>query len=187
MPNSLIPDEQIYREVRKAIGETLRAPEESIQPNRSLIGELDAESLDFIDINYRLEQRFHISMPRKYLLEHVEELFGEGTAINENGEITDTAVSILRARLGAAGQHLTAGMSVDDVPTLVTPQTLVEILREILNSCPEKCGSCGGSWKLVDGCVLTCASCGKPGTFASGDDLMKKWLKEFKAGVEREE
>ena len=187
MPNSLIPDEQIYREVRKAIAETLRASEESIQPERSLIGELDAESLDFIDINYRLEQRFHISMPRKYLLEHVEEFFGEGTAINENGEITETAVSILKARLGAAGQHLTAGMSVDDVPTLVTPQTLVEIVREILISCPEKCATCGATWKVVDGCVIACSSCGKPPTFASGDDLVKKWLKEFKEGVKREE
>ena len=49
---------------------------------------LAAESLDFIDINFRLEQRFNVGMPRKYFLEHVEELFGEGTAIDESGRLT---------------------------------------------------------------------------------------------------
>src|SRR3972149_10521772 len=139
MPISLFTEEQIYGGVRKAIAETLRVPEASIQPDQSLIGDLGAESLDFIDINYRLEQRFHISMPRKYLLEHVEEQFGEGTAIDENGQITETAVSILRSRLGPAGQKLSAGVSVEEIPTLVTPGMLVEIVREILRSRPERC------------------------------------------------
>ena len=173
--------EQIYREVRKAIAETLRASEDSIQPDRSLIGELGAESLDFIDINYRLEQRFHIGMPRKYLLEHVEEYFGEGTAIDENGQITETAVSILKSRLGEAGRNLRAGMSVDEIPTLVTPQNLVEIVKEILDSCPDSCGSCGSKeWKAVDGCAITCSACGKPAALISGDDLIKQWLAEIK-------
>lgn len=182
MPNSLVSDEQIYREVRKAVAETLRASEDGVAPERSLIGELGAESLDFIDINYRLEQRFHISMPRKYLLEHVEESFGEGTAIDDNGQITETAVSILRARLGPAGQKLSAGMSVDEIPTLVTPRMLVEIVREILRSQSESCAGCGsGDWKVVDGCVISCGGCGKPATYETGDELIKKWLAEFKA------
>jgi len=88
MPISLFTEEQIYGEVRKAIAETLRVPEASIQPDQSLIGDLGAESLDFIDINYRLEQRFRLSMPRKYLVEHVEEFFGGGTAIDDEGRIT---------------------------------------------------------------------------------------------------
>lgn len=181
MPKNLVAEEEIYREVRKAIAETLRAPESSIQPGHSLMGDLGAESLDFIDINYRLEQRFHLSMPRKYLVEHIEELFGEGTAIDENGQITEAAVSVLKARLGRASQNLRVGMSMDEVPTLVAPEMLVDVVKEILNSCPETCTSCGGrEWKVVDGCVITCAGCGKPAALDSGDELIKKWLAEFK-------
>lgn len=182
MPISLFTEEQIYREVRKAIAETLRTPEASIQPDHSLIGDLGAESLDFIDINYRLEQRFHISMPRRYLVEHVEEFFGEGTAIDDDGRITETAVSILKARLGQAGQNLRAGMAVEEIPVLVTPRTLVEIVQEVLASCPGTCPSCGAEeWTFADGAVITCGGCGKAGALATGDELVKKWLADLKA------
>lgn len=182
MSKNLVAEEEIYHEVRNAIAETLRAPESSIQPDYSLMGDLGAESLDFIDINYRLEQRFHLSMPRKYLVEHMEEFFGEGTAIDENGQITEAAVSVLKARLGRAGQSLRVGMAVDEIPALVTPRTLVVVVGEILNSCPETCPSCGGrEWKVTAGCVLTCGGCGKPAALASGDELIRKWLAEFKA------
>lgn len=182
MPNHLVTEAQIYQGARKAIAETLRASEASIQPDHSLIGDLGAESLDFIDINYRLEQRFHLSMPRKYLVEHMEEFFGEGMAIDENGQITEVAVSVLKARLGPAGQSLRAGMAVEEIPALVTPQTLATVVKEILNSCPEACTSClEKEWKVADGCVITCGICGKPAVLASGDELIRKWLAELKA------
>ena len=187
MPNNLLTGEQIYREVRKAIAETLRVSETAIQPDHSLIGDLGAESLDFIDINYRLEQRFGLSMPRKYLVEHVEEFFGEGAAIDENGQITETAVSILQARLGPVAESLKAGMAVEEIPTLVTPQTLVEVVQEILNSCPEACAACGAKgWKVADGSVIVCEGCGRAPTFATGDDLIKHWLAAFKAKGSRD-
>ncbi|MGH7409457.1 MAG: acyl carrier protein [Candidatus Methylomirabilis sp.] len=182
MPISLFTEEQVYGEVRKAIAETLRVSEASIQPDHSLIGDLGAESLDFIDMNYRLEQRFHLGMPRRYLVEHMEEFFGEGTAIDNEGRITETAVSILKARLGPVGQNLRAGMAVEEIPILVTPQTLVEIVREILASCPETCPSCGSEeWTVADGAVITCGGCRKAAALPTGDDLVKKWLAEFKA------
>ena len=182
MPISLFTEEQVYGEVRKAIAETLRVSEASIQPDHSLIGDLGAESLDFIDMNYRLEQRFHLGMPRRYLVEHMEEFFGEGTAIDHEGRITETAVSILKARLGPVGQNLRVGMAVEEIPILVTPRTLVEIVQEILASCPETCPSCGAEeWTVTDGAVITCRGCGKAAALATGDELVKKWLAEFKA------
>ena len=181
MANRLITEEQIYQEVRKGIAETLRTAEAKIRPDDSLIADLGAESLDFIDINYRLEQRFRLSMPRKYLVEHVEEFFGEGTAVDEDGQITETAVAILKARLGPAGENLRAGMSVDEIPSLVTPRTLVGVVREILESCPPACPACGtGEWKVADGCVLACAGCGKAAPLATGDELVRKWLAELR-------
>ncbi len=181
MPNTIVSDEEIHREVRKAVAETLRTSEDAVEPDRSLIGELGAESLDFIDINYRLEQRFQISMPRKYLLEHVEEFFGEGTAIDDRSQITEAAVTILKARLGPAGGHVRVGMPVDEVPTLITPRTLVDIVKEILKSCPETCPACGAAgWKAVDGRVITCGACGKAAPLASGDDLIQQWLADLK-------
>src|SRR4030095_7125195 len=102
MADSLISPDQIHREVQKAIADALQISEQKVEPDSSLIRDLAAESLDFIDINFRLEQRFNVGMPRKYFLEHVEELFGEGTAIDSSGRLTETAVTIWNARLGSA-------------------------------------------------------------------------------------
>jgi acyl carrier protein len=181
MSNEVITEEQIYREVRKAVAETLRVEDDSIQPNHSFTGDLGAESLDFIDINYRLEQSFRISMPRKSLVEHMEELFGEATAIDDSGQITDTAVLVLKARLGEGAQGVQSGMLVEDIQTLITPQTFVEIVKEILGSCPETCTSCGAAnWTAADNTIITCGECGKPASLANGDDLIQSWLEEFK-------
>src|ERR1700752_4869680 len=143
MAEPLISRDQIYQEVRAAIADALQASPDNVQLDSSLIRELAVESLDFIDINFRLEQRFNIGMPRKYLLDHVEEMFGEGVAIDKDGRLTETAGTIWNARLGTTGQEFGAGMSLEEIPALVTPRTLVMVVEEVLATCPDACPSCG--------------------------------------------
>ena len=182
MAESLISSDQIYREVQKAIADALQISEQKVEPDSSLIRDLAAESLDFIDINFRLEQRFSIGMPRKYFLEHVEELFGEGTAIDQSGHLTEAAVTIWNARLGSAGPRVHAGMSLDDVPALVTPRTLVMIIEEILATCPDACPACGrAAWTMADGGPITCGGCGAHAQLLTGDDVIRRWLEDFRA------
>lgn len=181
MAESLISPDQIQREVQKAIAEALQISEQKVEPDSSLIRDLAAESLDFIDINFRLEQRFNVGMPRKYFLEHVEELFGEGTAIDASGRLTETAVTIWNARLGSAGPQVHAGMPLDDVPALVTPRTLVMIVEEILGTCPANCPSCGkAAWRAADGGPITCGGCGANAPLLTGDDVIRRWLEDFR-------
>jgi acyl carrier protein len=178
MKQELITEEIVLDEVKKAIAETLNIDKDSITPQSSLIRDLGAESLDFLDINYRLEQAFGIKMARHFVLEHVEEMFGEGSAIDENSQLTDKAVTLLKNRLGEklAGE-LRPGMDMDEVPALVTVQSLTNGVMDILDSLPGKCSSCGNvSWKTDDGCRITCGSCGEPSAFTNGDDLIKAWL-----------
>ncbi len=182
MAESLISPDQIYREVQKAIADALQISEQKVEPDSSLIRDLAAESLDFIDINFRLEQRFNVGMPRKYFLEHVEELFGEGTAIDESGRLTEAAVTIWNARLGSAGPRVHAGMPLDDVPALVTPRTLVMIVGEILATCPATCPGCGkAAWAVADGSPITCGGCGAHAPLLAGDDVIRRWLEDFRA------
>ena len=77
MKQDLITEEKVLDELKKAVEETLSVDEASIKPGSSLINDLGAESLDFLDINYRLEQTFGIKMARHFILEHIEEMFGE--------------------------------------------------------------------------------------------------------------
>jgi acyl carrier protein len=182
MGEPLISQDEIHREVQKAIADALQISVEKVEPDSSLIRDLAAESLDFIDINFRLEQRFGVAMPRKYLLEHVEELFGEGTAIDEGGRLTAQAVTIWNARLGSVGPQIRAGMALDEVPALVTPRTLVMVVEEILTTCPDTCPSCGkAAWKLADGSAIGCGACGAHAPLLTGDEVIRRWLENFRA------
>src|SRR5262245_17272752 len=182
MAESLISPDQIQREVQKAIAEALQISEQKVEPDSSLIRELAVESLDFIDINFRLEQRFNVGMPRKYLLDHVEELFGEGVAIDKDGRLTEAAVTIWNARLGATGQEVRAGMSLEDVPALVTPRTLVMVIEELLATCPDACPGCGKSaWKLTGETTIGCSNCGANAPLLTGDEVIRRWLEDFRA------
>src|SRR5262249_24909917 len=56
--------EEIYTRVTSTIVEALNVDEEEIQPTATLQGDLGAESIDFLDIVFRLEREFGIKIPR---------------------------------------------------------------------------------------------------------------------------
>ncbi|MBI4849587.1 MAG: hypothetical protein HY808_13630 [Nitrospirae bacterium] len=177
MGQNLVTEEKVFGELKKAVVETLRADENKIKPETSLIKDLGAESLDFLDINYRLEQALGIKMARHFVLEHIEEIYGEGTALDENGQLTDKAVAVLKIRFGENVAELRPGMDMDEIPALVTAQSMVSGVMDILDSLPEKCTKCGASsWKSEDGVRVKCGSCGEAAEYANGDDLIKAWL-----------
>ncbi|UCD34731.1 MAG: acyl carrier protein [Nitrospiraceae bacterium] len=177
MSQNLVTEEKVYEELKKAIVETLRVEEGSVTPESSLINDLGAESLDFLDINYRLEQSFGIKMARHFVLEHIEELFGEGSAIDEDGRLTGKAIELLKIRFGDSMADLEAGMDMDEIPAMVTVRSMADGVMDILASLPESCPKCGNSsWKSDDGSKVTCGSCRESATYTNGDDLIKAWL-----------
>jgi ribosomal protein S27AE len=102
---------------------------------------------------------------------------GEGSAIDANGQLTDKAVSLLKIRMGENPVGLHPGMDMDEVPTLVTAQSIAKGVMDILDSLPEKCSSCGNSkWAAENGRRIKCGSCSEYAAFKNGDDLIKQWL-----------
>ncbi|MBF0537237.1 MAG: hypothetical protein HQL03_03185 [Nitrospirae bacterium] len=177
MTQGFIDDNRVMEEVKKAIAQTLSIDTEKIRPEDSLVRDLGAESLDFLDINYRLEQVFGIKMARHFILEHMEEMFGEGSAIDDNGQLTEKAVKLMRLRLGQESEGLQPGMDMDQVPPLITVATIAKGVNEILATLPEKCTSCGSpQWKCNDGAPIECSACSQGAAYSTGDDLIKEWL-----------
>ncbi len=178
MAQNLITEEMVIEEVKKAVSETLSVETDQMTPESSLINDLGAESLDFLDINYRLEQTFGIRMARHFILEHIEEMFGEGSAIDDEGGLTDKAVELLNIRYEGEGPRVEPGMDMDEVPTLITIGSLAAGIMDILDTLPEKCPECGETAWQLDGTRIKCGSCGAYAEFMSGDDLIQEWLKK---------
>lgn len=182
MTNSLVSRERVDQEVRAALGTTLRIePADHIDMDASIVNAMNATSIDFLDINFRLENVFGIQMATQLLLDHVEEELGEGKAIDRDSKITAPAAELLKLHLGDL-PGLEAGMYADEIAAVVTPKVVSDGVMKVLETLPEAC-SCGAKeWKSEDGAKVICGSCEKPAEYPNGDELTKRWIHD----VERE-
>jgi acyl carrier protein len=89
--------EDIYRRVSATLVETLNVEEEEIKPESTLQGDLGAESIDFLDIVFRLERGFGIRIPRDELFP--EAIFEGDPEFVRDGRVTDKGMGELHARM----------------------------------------------------------------------------------------
>jgi acyl carrier protein len=83
---------EVFEKVREALVEALSVDEEEVVPTATLMGDLGAESIDFLDIVFRLEKSFNIKIPRG-------ELFPDGIQNNpdfvQDGKLTAAGLTKL--------------------------------------------------------------------------------------------
>ena len=89
--------DEIFQKVRGVLVDALGVDDDEITAEATLMGDLGAESIDFLDIVFRLEKAFGMKVPR-------EELFpAEGLLNNpdlvSNGKLTDKGLAELRAKV----------------------------------------------------------------------------------------
>ncbi len=88
--------DEIFPKVRDVLVDALAVDEEEVTPEASLINDLGAESIDFLDIVFKLEQAFGIKIAQG-------ELFPEGVTQDpkfvKDGVITADGLAALKTRL----------------------------------------------------------------------------------------
>ena len=89
--------DEIYTKVSATLVEALNVDEEDIKPTATLQGDLGAESIDFLDIVFRLEREFGIKIPRGELFP--ESIFQGDPEFVQNGRVTEKGLSELRTRM----------------------------------------------------------------------------------------
>jgi len=93
--------QQIEEGVSEVLQEALGIDAEDVKPEATLTGDLGAESIDFLDIQFRMEKRF--STPEKPFKIEQGELFPENMlqdpAMVQNGKVTDAGMALLRQKL----------------------------------------------------------------------------------------
>jgi acyl carrier protein len=93
----MLSQEEVYTKVAATLAEALNVDEEEIKPTATLQGDLGAESIDFLDIVFRLEREFGIKIPRGELFP--ESIFQGDPDFVQDGRVTAKGVAELRARL----------------------------------------------------------------------------------------
>jgi acyl carrier protein len=89
--------EEIYTKVSATLVEALNVDEDEIKPTSTLQGDLGAESIDFLDIVFRLEREFGIKIPRGELFP--ASIFQGDPDFVQNGKVTERGLQELRMRM----------------------------------------------------------------------------------------
>ena len=89
--------EQIFEEVREVLVDALGLDDDEVTAEATLMGDLGAESIDFLDIVFRLEKSFSIKIPR-------EELFPAESVMSNpefvsGGKLTEKGLAELKAKM----------------------------------------------------------------------------------------
>ena len=89
--------EEIHAKVTRVLVESLNLEEEQVTPTATLQGDLGAESIDFLDIVFRLEREFGIKIPRGELFP--ESVFRGDPELVSEGKVTAKGIDELRSRM----------------------------------------------------------------------------------------
>ena len=88
--------EEIFDKVKEVLEYALGADSEDITIDATLIGDLGAESIDFLDISFKLEQEFSIKIDQGELF---PENLMQDESLVEDGKLTEKAMGMLKERM----------------------------------------------------------------------------------------
>ena len=124
MPNQ----DEIYSKVSATLVEALNVDEEEIKPTSTLQGDLGAESIDFLDIVFRLEREFGIKIPRGELFP--ESIFSGDPEFVQDGKVTDQGLAELRERMPFADlSHFEKNPEVSAISDLFTVDMITRYIQ----------------------------------------------------------
>jgi acyl carrier protein len=128
--------DEIYENVREVLEEALGADEDEITMDASLTGDLEAESIDFLDIVFRLEKTFSTD-DRPFKISQGE-LFPENLMENpewvDNGRFTDAGMEMLKERMPHVDfSGFEDDRDVNKVAELITVKSIVDFVDRKLS------------------------------------------------------
>ncbi|MCC7215131.1 MAG: acyl carrier protein [Burkholderiales bacterium] len=118
----------VFPTVAATMADALGCDVEDIKPNVSLIEGLDAESIDFLDMVFRLERSFKIKIPRGKIVENARGALTEAE-FEQKGLVTDVGMAQLKSYLSEVpAERFRSPMKVADIPRLFTPETFCKLV-----------------------------------------------------------
>ena len=118
----------IFPKVADTMADALACDEDKVKLDASLINDLGAESIDFLDIIFRLERGFKVKIPRGKI---VEEARGElsDSAFEQAGVVTEAGLARLKTFLNEVpADRFKSPLKVAEIPKLFTVETFCKMV-----------------------------------------------------------
>jgi len=125
-----MPREEIYSKVQALLVDSLGVDEEEVTPTAVLRDDLGAESIDYLDIQFRLEKAFGIKIEKG-------EMFNPELANDPNfvqgGSVTPNGIAELKSRMPFANvAQLEADPQLDNMAKLFTVDMITNFVQSKL-------------------------------------------------------
>ncbi len=134
MTNNPITKEEvmaIFPKVAELMADALGRDAEEVKLESSLIDDLGAESIDFLDIVFRLERGFKVKIPRGKIVEEARGELSEAE-FEQAGVVTEAGLQRLKQFLSEVpGERFKSPLHTSDIPRLFTTETFCRmVIRE---------------------------------------------------------
>jgi len=131
MSNENITKEEIaamFPKVAETMADALGCDKEKVKLDASLIGDLGAESIDFLDIIFRLERAFKVKIPRGKIVEEARGQLSE-SEFEKGGVVTDAGVARLKSFLSEVPpERFKTPLKSAEIPKLFTTETFCKMV-----------------------------------------------------------
>ena len=118
----------VFPKVAQIIADALDRDVDEVTLEARLMDDLQAESIDFLDILFRLERAFKIKLPQGRIIEEARGEIPEAD-FEHKGKITDIGMERLRAYLDEVpAERFRPSMKLADVPRLFTVETFCKLV-----------------------------------------------------------
>jgi len=147
MTNTDITQEEIqaiFPKVAATMADALGCEVEKVKPDASLIDDLGAESIDLLDIVFRLERTFKVKIPRGKIIEEARGDLAE-SEFDNGGDVSDAGLQRLRTFLKEVpAGRFKSPLRVADIPRLFTAETFCKIVIRQQRAAPVSGAAQGG-------------------------------------------
>jgi len=118
----------VFPNVAKIVADAIGCELEKVKLESSLIGDLGAESIDFVDIIFRLQSLFKVKIPRGKIIEEGRGNLSEAE-FEKAGVVSEAGVERLRVFLSEVPpERFVSPLKVADIPRLFTVGTFCKLV-----------------------------------------------------------
>jgi acyl carrier protein len=129
-----VTKDEVYSAVQDAVVGALGVDEEEVTPDAALLGELGAESIDLLDILFRIERKVGVKIQASDLAAHVQGGIPDDEFGDDNGIITPRGMEQLKKVMPQIDADALAGkLEAEQVLRLFTVQNLTDMVNQRVN------------------------------------------------------
>ena len=126
-----------FEKIQDIVAEALYCDKEQVTRDANLMADLGAESIDFLDIVFRLEKAFGIKMPKGDIELRARGDLAEGE-FEVHGVLQEKGLARLKAIMPEVDpSKVKSGLRVKDIPTLFTVATFERMVLERVGDQPQ--------------------------------------------------